>query len=99
TRFSRDWSSDVCSSDLQPIEQSDGDAVQHESAAHVPGLMALAANGRLLRIRVARARHLAAEREMGRIVHAVVSPRTVLTEVGERSEERRVGKESNSRWS
>ena len=66
------------------VEQRDGDGVQHKRTAHVPGLIALAANRRDGRIGIPRARHCAAQREMRGIVHLQIVPRPILPEVGER---------------
>ncbi len=51
--------------------------------------MALSANGRDGCIRVTRTRHLAAEREMGRVVHLQITPWPILPEVGERGVDQR----------
>ena len=71
------------------VEERHGDAVQDERAAHVPRLVALSADRRDRGIRVARARHLAAEREMRGVVHLEIAPRPVLAEVGERGVDQR----------
>src|SRR6516164_2282229 len=68
----------------QAVEQRDGDGVQHKHTAHVPGLIALAANRRDAHIGIPRARHCATQREMRGIVHLQIVPRPILPEVGER---------------
>src|SRR5690606_41065709 len=90
TRFSRDWSSDVCSSDLLYAETS---AISVPSANILPQLQAQAE---------------AAVRLLGFTPTPSASdvPRLTVTlaelkyqSPKERSEERRVGKESRARWS
>src|SRR5690606_40036894 len=82
TRFSRDWSSDVCSSDLRdPVDGRDGGealfdvADGYEGCGHVSLLMGRC--GGLRRVERARAE---------------------VKVAGIRSEERRVGKEWRWRW-
>src|SRR5690606_39949602 len=88
TRFSRDWSSDVCSSDLSPTTPDlQSLRVQDDHAARV--------NAQLLEIQIAQelreARRSSAD--------LLPSPETVEQPAVRfpRSEERRVGKESRSR--
>src|SRR5258707_3915546 len=84
TRYWRDWSSDVCSSDL--FQGCDG-------AAGKPGTVA-SRSVTTLKVKTTRARHdgHAALRAWSGFIH-----RAADAEV--RSEERRVGKECRSRWS
>src|SRR5690606_41027855 len=83
TRFSRDWSSDVCSSDLAARD----DRVEHLSSpgcrelVHGPPLPA-----RLAREPLTRPEGFEGERVVGR------------DDREDRSEERRVGKEGRARW-
>src|SRR5690606_40656797 len=95
TRFSRDWSSDVCSSDL---------AVRVGRAALAPATDVPPADGTLERD----AHHLDARVDLveQRIVHADESEEGLAgrgqdrdVEAAVRSEERRVGKEGRTRWS
>src|SRR5690606_40047825 len=83
TRFSRDWSSDVCSSDLfvRDLLRLD-DAVP--ANVHI-----------VLTCRPER-RHLL---EAPASIPTLELPAFTATETAERSEERRVGKECRSRWS
>src|SRR5690606_40730611 len=85
TRFSRDWSSDVCSSDLQADlvvaeVNNGGDFIGHALRNHRPTI---------------RYREVRATR--GKLVRA--EPVAGLYELGRmRSEERRVGRERRSAW-
>src|SRR3712207_9452160 len=90
TRYWRDWSSDVCSSDLQAkhiVEAADGFGI---SGANENTDAALA-----------QYRQLAGKKLIA--IHAAESKETVefskLHTGRSRSEERRVGKECRSRWS
>src|SRR5690606_39586668 len=94
TRFSRDWSSDVCSSDLVAARARDRD---HRGAAELVelGLVVLGddlvfADGRL-REGIAAAGVLAGDAAGGDVV-------LLADAIDERSEERRVGKEWRVRW-
>src|SRR5690606_41172923 len=93
TRFSRDWSSDVCSSDLDPtppadlsppIAQLPAEIARHWSVAAISPQHFLAASPRVQLVP-----------QITDYVAGIVagSPSTL------RSEERRVGKEWRSRWS
>src|SRR5436309_10115814 len=95
TRFSRDWSSDVCSSDLH--RPRNGSVLRDESrgalrtdSLHAPKLVvsAVVADEREP-LADARGRHLKA------LLHDFCRVANVLVR---RSEERRVGKECRSRW-
>src|SRR5215469_10750561 len=66
------------------LDQGGCDTVKHEGTAHVPSMVAFATDRRLLWIGVARTRHLSAKGKMGDIVRDIVTPGTVLAEVGER---------------
>jgi hypothetical protein len=65
------------------VEEGQRDAVQREHAAHVPGL-GPCADRRERGIGIAGAGHVATEGQVGGIVHPIVAPGTVLTEVGQR---------------
>src|SRR5690606_40635712 len=85
TRFSRDWSSDVCSSDL--YQGSSSEALLKGEIKTTQGL------GFIDNVIVDT--HFVQRGRIGRLFQAVVSnPRTL----GIRSEERRVGKEGRYRW-
>src|SRR5690606_41039139 len=87
TRFSRDWSSDVCSSDLFGREQSglSNEELQrchlHTQIPANPGYSSL---------------NLAAAVQ---VISYELRLASLDTNASARSEERRVGKESRSRWS
>src|SRR6201999_3459245 len=66
------------------LDQGGCDTVKHEGTAHVPSMMAFATDRCLLWIGVARTRHLSAKGKMGDIVRDIVTPGTVLAEVGKR---------------
>src|SRR5690606_40283218 len=83
TSFSRDWSSDVCSSDLVGA----GRAVDGLLPAGEHALLLREPLGRLVRRLLNRGHHAPGERE------------GFLRGVGDRSEERRVGKECGLWWS
>src|SRR5690606_41151004 len=84
TRFSRDWSSDVCSSDL--LQGGRGDGIVHGVLAgqgvddDVDGELRVVLGQPAL-------------------VAPVIVPLATIVLVAVRSEERRVGKECRSRWS
>src|SRR5690606_40444314 len=86
TRFSRDWSSDVCSSDLtyeELIASPDIDAVVIATPDHWHAPMAIAA---------ARAgKHVYVEKPMTHMLSETYELYNTIKETG-RSEERRVGK-------
>src|SRR2546430_12243441 len=83
TRFDCDWSSDVCSSDLDPLDGAAAPVVRHLVGApfDLNGFFAFAA----------------AEPVLARVVERLPGLRPPLAP--DRSEERRVGKECRSRWS
>src|SRR3989449_2015449 len=85
TRCSRDWSSDVCSSDLEDLA---GLPVQVEYASEFRYRRLLALPGTLT-IAISQSGETADTLEAMRAARAA----------GSRSEERRVGKECRSRWS
>src|SRR3989440_7392754 len=97
TRSDRDWSSDVCSSDLGHVEAQELDAHRDRQLPRDLGLADASRAGEqeaadgLARLAEARARHLDGGGEC--------LDGFVLSEDHERSEERRVGKECRSRWS
>src|SRR5690606_40676347 len=87
TRFSRDWSSDVCSSDLQQLVTSLQTRIAHQDQQIQAQAQQLQAQSQsLAQITVAPA-------------SATTVPVAVAPAVKLRSEERRVGKECRSRWS
>src|SRR3712207_9567456 len=93
TRYWRDWSSDVCSSDLVDIKSPDINAYLKD----VTGLDVSAKDFRTWNATVLAAVALAVSgvargTKTGR-------KRAVTRAIKERSEERRVGKECRSRWS
>src|SRR2546429_10009042 len=88
TRCSRDWSSDVCSSDLKavahiPVGPGLSGMREHPTRPEILGISAL---GGFAWIFDARAYQVSARIPVGPLPYA-------------RSEERRVGKECRSRWS
>src|SRR5690606_39623003 len=91
TRFSRDWSSDVCSSDLKALI---GDAVSH---AVLPGICAafLFAGSKNIGFMLAGA-FVTGWLALIAIDYIVANSKI---KKDARSEERRVGKERKSRWS
>src|SRR5690606_40395326 len=98
TRFSRDWSSDVCSSDLsgeiringQPIEITDSQAAIRAGIGMVFQHFKLVQNFTVLENVILGA-------EDGRLLRpSLARARRELAHL--RSEERRVGKERSSRW-
>src|SRR5690606_40535223 len=90
TRFSRDWSSDVCSSDLmvlpQMAERGEGAVVMLSSIAGLRGNTVIGTYGVSKAAEAALARNLAVEWGPKGIRVNSIAP-------GLRSEERRVGKE------
>src|SRR2546429_1202107 len=94
TRCSRDWSSDVCSSDLHRVEVLDGadDDDVVGAVAHHLQLELLPADDRFLD------EYLADGRQVETAGDEVVELLAVVGDAA-RSEERRVGKECRSRWS
>src|SRR3712207_7341482 len=85
TRYWRDWSSDVCSSDLQV-------AAGYVRVEPVPDARLLKALELIERISEVPLRTLDA-------LHLAAAEAAGATTVATRSEERRVGKECRSRWS
>src|SRR5690606_40898107 len=90
TRFSRDWSSDVCSSDLltKPVDPDE-----------LRGLIALALEERS-RCSPRSGEDPPGQLEFGGMISRCPSMHAVFEkiELAARSEERRVGKEGRSRW-
>src|SRR2546430_11420833 len=85
TRFDCDWSSDVCSSDLEQAAQA--------------GIARQIADQRLCRDQLLRQRFELGDRQEQQAVPVEKRPAIRLPYVAKRSEERRVGKECRSRWS
>src|SRR3712207_7185614 len=85
TRYWRDWSSDVCSSDLRELRLALGEQ---------PAVAGPAGLEQPLPLRIAEEDHLAQVRA---VAAHLGHHRPVVA--GLRSEERRVGKECRSRWS
>src|SRR5690606_41037804 len=92
TRFSRDWSSDVCSSDLAPAD-----------VAQVQAVLRIANQFRIPLWPISRGKNFgyggASPRMPGTVILDLGRMNRII-EVNEklRSEERRVGKECRSRW-
>src|SRR5690606_40999764 len=88
TRFSRDWSSDVCSSDLFDFEGNPVQRIQQISSASA----ALADKGNH--------RHFMAKEiyEQPETISHTLAHYVNLASEAVRSEERRVGKECRCRW-
>src|SRR5687768_17706142 len=82
TRCSRDWSSDVCSSDLLAKEECAGERICHGVRARCSPTRGGGGGNRQL--------------HAGR--RPKVEGKRIARVGGERSEERRVGKECRSRW-
>src|SRR5207253_8173813 len=88
TRWPRDWSSDVCSSDLSPGTMVPGEEIE----TPLGKFKTLRFDGTATRFD---------DTNVQRSAHVWVSDdgrRLPLVAIGERSEERRVGKEWRSRW-
>src|SRR3712207_7568676 len=85
TRYWRDWSSDVCSSDLHVESAGVSDSPQVGDEVTVRAFVSLGS--------------LTPDDVEVQLVYGRVSPSDTLTDVVSRSEERRVGKECRSRWS
>src|SRR3712207_9408320 len=97
TRYWRDWSSDVCSSDLVVDDPVDEHVAHQPLAALVQVL--LVAPGLGLRAEVAVVVVEAVDELLAVDVALVLRPRVPQGDVGvHRSEERRAGKECRSRW-
>src|SRR5690606_40326950 len=96
TRFSRDWSSDVCSSDLLGLLLAAAEGLEDalaQLAADLQGveeLLELLADPRAL----AQLGGLGLD---GHVAHQLGEP-AVHQHLGDRSEERRVGKQSGAGW-
>src|SRR5690606_41145562 len=95
TRFSRDWSSDVCSSDLSSAEVNELirqlDESGFSAARPVPRILVLHANFKLS----ADGEYLALIKPDGKTVCHAYAPK-YPNQI--RSEERRVGKECRAGW-
>src|SRR5207302_3002982 len=93
TRFSRDWSSDVCSSDL---------AVQagkvYEFDVEIFPTLATLARGHSLRLAIQTADEPHSNGNAPQSVNSAGGALTVYAGSAHRSEERRVGKEGRSGW-
>src|SRR5690606_40621578 len=88
TRFSRDWSSDVCSSDLMIVP------------SHLHSAMSIAVRGCCWMITPLMIELTCQWLQSGQADQMLLNQRKVLRQRGEllRSEERRVGKERSARW-
>src|SRR5690606_39492596 len=86
TRFSRDWSSDVCSSDLEPLDESLRSTARRYVELHWRWFDRYATEQT----------HWLAPDNVQFDPAEVVAMRTSPTNIGLRSEERRVGKECRS---
>src|SRR5207253_6245367 len=90
TRWPRDWSSDVCSSDLDRVFAA---AVARAKTKVDPSISVILANGMRLPATVAKySPPVAGESMSGRDLALL------KVETADRSEERRVGKECRRRW-
>src|SRR5690606_39814230 len=90
TRFSRDWSSDVCSSDLAPVVALvTTKPLDSHAMAALPGVQDLDIDGVNVRFRAVDARHVVAE--LMTLLTALDVGVAELS-IRKRSEERRVGK-------
>src|SRR5690606_40222823 len=87
TRFSRDWSSDVCSSDLAALGLQGVTAIDADPGASTTGIG-----------RVGDLAEPVTLGELARTVAALLPETATGVRVAGRSEERRVGKEWRSRW-
>src|SRR5690606_41049972 len=92
TRFSRDWSSDVCSSDLNALAiawqvSNDGAAFRYELDAPVQGMSTWRRDAAVFRLPATAHAWL----------QPMAEPKTGFARTN-RSEERRVGKASRSSW-
>src|SRR2546427_748643 len=85
TRFDCDWSSDVCSSDLQPIGSIGALAI----APSDPNTIYVGSGEADMRSDISQGDGMYKSTDAGR----------TWSHIGLRSEERRVGKECRSRWS
>src|SRR5690606_40533350 len=91
TRFSRDWSSDVCSSDLR---ENVADCLPYLNALvqNTPSAVNIGRYAEIVRDRALRRGLIA---ETSKMVEMAVNPKG---KTAARSEERRVGKERRARW-
>src|SRR5690606_40956054 len=97
TRFSRDWSSDVCSSDLITIRIN---RAQRVEPAPLETLVAQFGQESVdeFRKQVRESLEQRAERESQSALHEQIRDYLLEKTELERSEERRVGKEERGRW-
>src|SRR5690606_40262331 len=91
TRFSRDWSSDVCSSDLKDI--ADEVATLEQSVYMDEGRLNVV-NDRLSVLYGLQKKH-----RLETVADLIVLQQQLETKIQARSEERRVGNESRDCWS
>src|SRR5207302_3647803 len=96
TRFSRDWSSDVCSSDLTVVHQTES-LVAAAGNQQVDGLR-MGVGGVEIAARVEREAERIGLAARDELEARTVRAKPIRVAARERSEERRVGKESMSRW-
>src|SRR5690606_39662350 len=97
TRFSRDWSSDVCSSDLR--QRLSAEDVEIFADVHVKHARSLSSDDVGLAIEeVALRAGASAVIVTGATTGRAVDPNALKLAHKARSEERRVGKECRSRW-
>src|SRR5690606_40377018 len=97
TRFSRDWSSDVCSSDLVT------GTVQFRAAFPNPNKLLSNGNSGIVLVpkeynNVLVVPEVASFEQQGKVNVFKVVNDTVISTMVDRSEERRVGKEGRCRW-
>src|SRR5690606_40851788 len=96
TRFSRDWSSDVCSSDLRPCGDV-GDRVFAEKVGAILQPSLQHAQATVVFVGIARPGIVLAIRCIVDEMAVLAGHRAEIADLP-RSEERRVGKESRSGW-
>src|SRR5439155_18057917 len=96
TRWPRDWSSDVCSSDLEKLEIAD-EKVEHEVVTNVVTCIRDVTRRKIASVRKG-ASHAQVNVQVSECRPAEDKRCTFDAACEQRSEERRVGKECRSRW-
>src|SRR5690606_39535665 len=95
TSFSRDWSSDVCSSDLFEKELKDY-LINNLPKSQAEGISGKSANAKIVRKEIP---FIEDEKKVLAFAKKPGNEDLIKVSVNTRSEERRVGKESRYRWS
>src|SRR5690606_39825057 len=98
TRFSRDWSSDVCSSDLWEPIFTDAWGVFSPKGKSVATWAELNTPEKTVVVQKGSTMQIVAEALLPKAKITVVEDRNLAIMELQRSEERRVGKEGRSRW-